>query len=184
MQPRPRTRLCAALPLLAAIYLPAAFAAEATPPAPTATSGASAPASAASAAATVSAGKCPADDALRAPDLYGEWSVELPALGVRGHLTLKQHPEFSDSLRGLFDYGATHSIASGDIEAGDFNLDESRDGKSYYAFWTGHVQPGACGREIRGQWELAPLTDAPATDDGNTPPPGQSSPFILRRIGP
>jgi hypothetical protein len=190
-------RALAALALLTAVGLPPAFADEATPPTPAA-SDASAPAdiarncapdaacNPASDTAAASTDQCPADDALRAPDLYGEWSVELPALGLRGHLTLKQHPEFTDSLRGLFDYGTVHSIASGDIEEGDFDLDESRDGKSLYAFWTGHVQPGTCGHEIRGKWERAPLDDAPATDGGTgtTTPPSQSSPFILRRIGP
>jgi|GEM_PF-959580 len=182
MQPCSRLRFLVTLLLLAAIGLLPVFASAATPPAPNA----SAPASVAhESTAHPSTPSCPADDALRASDLYGQWSVELPALGIRGHLTLKQHPEFTDSLRGLFDYGNVHSIASGDIEAGDFNLDESRDGKSYYAFWTGHIQPGTCGREIRGQWERAPLDNAPtATSDGTAAPSQSSSPFILRRIGP
>ena len=65
-----------------------------------------------------------------APQLYGAWEVELTQLGQRGRLLLRQHPEFRESLRGEFSYGGQASIASGDVEGGEVNLDESRDGKS------------------------------------------------------
>ena len=108
-----------------------------------------------------------------ARQLYGNWIVELPALGQRGTLLLRQHPDFSESLRGEFSYGGHTSIASGDLDEGELNLDESRDGKSLFAFWTGQLVPASCGREIRGTWQQLPK-------------PGQSaleSPFVLRRVG-
>ena len=108
-----------------------------------------------------------------APQLYGEWEFTLPALGQRGRMRLRQHPDFAASLRGELDYGGTHSIASGDIEDGELNLDESRDGKSLYAFWTGRLVPAACGREITGTWEQVPHAGQPAL----------KSPFVLRRVG-
>ena len=110
---------------------------------------------------------------LRAGQLYGTWELELTALNQRGQLTLRQHPEFSESLRGEFRYGDQRSIASGDIEAGEFNLDESLDGKSLYAFWTGQLTPSACGAEIRGTWQTLAQPGKPA----------QESPFVLRRGG-
>lgn len=96
---------------------------------------------------------CPDLAGWSARQLYGDWDVELTDLGERGRLTLRRHPEFGESLRGEFSYGGHVSIASGDIEEGEVNLDESRDGKSLYAFWTGQLVPAACGREIRGTWQ-------------------------------
>ena len=108
-----------------------------------------------------------------ARQLYGNWIVELPALGQRGTLLLRQHPDFSESLRGEFSYGGHTSIASGDLDEGELNLDESRDGKSLFAFWTGQLVPASCGREIRGTWQQLPQPGQPALE----------SPFVLRRAG-
>lgn len=114
---------------------------------------------------------CPGLDRWPAERLHGTWRVELPALGLHGELLLRRHPEFSASLRGELDYGGQRAIASGDLEGGELNLDESRDGKSLHAFWTGHLVPSACGREIRGTWQTVPRPGQP----------GQESAFVLRR---
>ena len=110
---------------------------------------------------------------LRAGQLYGTWELELTNLNQRGELTLRQHPEFSESLRGEFRYAGQRSIASGDVEAGEFNLDESQDGKSLYAFWSGKLTPARCGAEIRGTWQTLPQPGQPARE----------SAFVLRRGG-
>ena len=115
---------------------------------------------------------CPDVTRLHAAQLHGSWELELVQAGLRGQLTLRQHPEFSASLRGEFRYGGERSIASGDVEGGEFNLDESRDGKSLFAFWSGRLVPGACGAEIRGRWQ-------PLVREGQ-PAPAESD-FILRR---
>ncbi len=115
---------------------------------------------------------CPDLNRWAARQLYGRWSIELPGLGERGELLLRQHPEFSESLRGELRYAGHASIASGDIEDGELNLDESRDGKSLFAFWTGRLVPAACGREIRGTWEQVPKAGEPS----------RKSAFVLRRI--
>lgn len=109
---------------------------------------------------------------LHAAHLYGSWLLELPQAGQRGTLTLRQHPEFSGSLRGEFYYGGQRSIASGDVEEGEFNLDESRDGKTLHAFWSGQLVPAACGAEIRGAWQPLAQPGQPARAE---------SEFILRR---
>lgn len=117
---------------------------------------------------------CPQLTRWGARQLYGSWEVELTDLGLRGRLALRQHPEFSESLRGDFDYGGHRSIASGDIEDAEVNLDESRDGKSLHAFWTGQLVPAACGHEIRGNWQqLARPGEA-----------ARESRFVLRRTTP
>ena len=125
-------------------------------------------------AATVSPADCPDVTRLHAAQLYGSWDVELVQARQRGRLTLRQHPEYSASLRGEFRYGGQTSIASGDVEGGEFNLDESRDGKSLFAFWSGKLVPAACGAEIRGRWQPLARESQPA-------PP--ESDFVLRRAG-
>lgn len=103
--------------------------------------------------------------------LHGAWDVELTDLDEYGQLELSQHPEFKASLRGHFKYADDDAIASGDLSEGHFNLDESRDGKRLYAFWTGYLVPQACGEEIRGEWERLETSDQP----------GLKSAFVLRR---
>lgn len=115
---------------------------------------------------------CPDLAHWQARQLYGRWRVELPALEQTGTLVLRQHPEFTASLRGEFTLGGIHSIASGDVEEGDFNLDESRDGKTLSAFWTGRLDAASCGREIRGSLQRL---DRPGQ-------PGLDTPFVLRRV--
>ena len=117
--------------------------------------------------------ECPDVTQLRSAQLYGTWELEMAATGQRGQLTLRQHPEFTESLRGELRYGAQRSIASGDVEAGEFNLDESLDGKSLYAFWSGQLTPAKCGAEIRGTWQTLPHDGKPSVE----------SPFVLRREG-
>ena len=114
---------------------------------------------------------CPDVTQLHAAQLYGSWVLHLVQSGQRGQLTLRQHPEFSASLRGEFRYGDHSSIASGDVEAGEFHLDESRDGKTLFAFWSGTLVPAACGAEIRGTWQVLPKEGQPARE----------SAFVLRR---
>lgn len=89
---------------------------------------------------------------LKAEQLYGEWTLELPEANQRGRMRLSRHPEFSESLRGHTQYGPVNAIASGDVTGGKFDLDESSDGKRLTATWSGSLPPAGCGDEIRGQW--------------------------------
>lgn len=117
---------------------------------------------------------CPDPTHWGAADLHGGWTVALPELGEHGTLVLRRHPEFSASLRGELRIGGHASIASGDLEEGEFNLDESRDGKTLFAFWSGRLAGMACGREIRGSMQQL---DRPGE-------PGRESTFVLRRMVP
>ncbi|TAN09769.1 MAG: hypothetical protein EPN34_12890 [Burkholderiaceae bacterium] len=108
-----------------------------------------------------------------ARDLYGTWRIDFPDRHETGTLLLRQHPEYSASLRGELNYGGHASIASGDIQQGELDLDESRDRKNLYAMWTGNLVPSSCGNEIRGTWQkVVPQGD-----------PVVQTAFILRRIG-
>lgn len=108
-----------------------------------------------------------------ARDLYGTWQVDFPALHETGTLLLRQHPVYSGSLRGELNYGGHTSIASGDVQQGELDLDESRDRKNLYAMWTGNLVPSSCGNEIRGTWQkVVPQGD-----------PVVQTAFILRREG-
>ncbi|ARU04049.1 hypothetical protein CCO03_04600 [Comamonas serinivorans] len=119
--------------------------------------------------ATAEPGTCRDVTRMTARDLYGEWRLSLLKPNVGGHMRLSQHPEFSESLRGHIAYGDVQAIASGDVTAGQFDLDESADGKRMTATWSGKLTPAACGNEIRGTW-----TDLERD---------QSSAFVLRRVG-
>lgn len=115
---------------------------------------------------------CPDLHRWPASRLYGQWLVELPGLGQSGTLLLRQHPEFGASLRGEFELDGHHSIASGDLEEGELNLDESRDGKSLHAFWSGHLVVARCGQEVRGLWQQVPGALGQTAE----------SPFVLKRL--
>lgn len=95
---------------------------------------------------------CLAPKAFQSHHLFGAWRIELPGTKQTGRMTLRRHPEFSESLRGELRYGNTESIASGDIEEGELNLDESSNRISITATWTGKLVEGSCGKEIRGEW--------------------------------
>ena len=117
---------------------------------------------------------CPHLARWQARELHGLWRVELPQLGERGTLVLRQHPEFAASLRGEFELAGVRSIASGDVEEGEFNLDESHDGKRLSAFWNGRLDAATCGREIHGTVQRLPVPGQRAVE----------TPFVLRRNPP
>ncbi len=98
------------------------------------------------------ASACLAPKAFQSHHLFGAWRIELPATKQTGRITLRRHPEFSESLRGELRYGSTEAIASGDIEDGELNLDESSNRISITATWTGKLVESSCGKEIRGEW--------------------------------
>lgn len=105
--------------------------------------------------------RCPAAAELRAEDLHGLWRLTLwPEDGSEsapistGAMLFGPHPEYPGSVRGrLRRAGPGADIeaeVAGDVgDDGEFNLDESADGRTMDAVWSG--QPLDCGRTIRGQ---------------------------------
>lgn len=103
---------------------------------------------------------CPAATELRPSDLYGLWRLLLWPEGgsastptSSGALVLGPHPEYAGSVRGrLRRTGAgaeREAEVAGDVDdEGVFVLDESADGQTIDAVWTG--EPTDCGRRIQG----------------------------------
>jgi hypothetical protein len=101
------------------------------------TASASAPALAASAASSASA-PSPASTA-----------------SVSATLRFERHPELAESVRGRVERDGASIQLAGDVDEGDFTLEESQDGQRISATWTGRVVNGSCGKEIRGTWTNA-----------------------------
>ena len=91
--------------------------------------------------------------------LYGLWQLTLWPEGgsetaplSRGALLFERHPEYPGSVRGDLRRSGTGrdllALVSGDVADGEFNLDESADGVTMDAVWSG--APQDCGRLIRG----------------------------------
>lgn len=110
--------------------------------------------------AAPSTSACPAALELQASDLYGLWRLSLWPEGSddtaphsTGAMLFGPHPEFVDSVRGRLRRSGPgadlEAEVAGDITSdGEFVLDESSDGTSIDAVWSG--QPTDCGRRIQG----------------------------------
>lgn len=107
----------------------------------------------------------PAETAQR--HLLGFWRAEFDG-GHAGTLLLEKHPEYAESFSGMVNRNGERSRVAGDIEDGDFTLEESADGKRISATWIGEVVDGSCGREIRGTWQA----------EGDK----LARPFVLRKL--
>jgi hypothetical protein len=103
------------------------------------TASASAPALAASAASSPSTS---------APSLASTASVSAT-------LRFERHPELAESVRGRVERDGASIQLAGDVDEGDFTLEESQDGQRISATWIGRVVNGSCGKEIRGTWTNA-----------------------------
>ena len=96
--------------------------------------------------------------------LLGQWSAELssasPALPTTAKIELWPHPELAASVRGRVLRSGAQTLAAGDVDQGDFTLEESVNGTNISATWIGQVVQGSCGKEIRGTWsqEHPPLS--------------------------
>jgi hypothetical protein len=109
---------------------------------------------------------CPAAADVAQAHVVGEWKAQVEG-ATPFIITLARHPEFAETLRGFFERDGKRIVVAGDVDDGDFTLEESEDGVRITAVWLGDVVEGSCGREIRGTWkkEGAPL----------------ERPFILRK---
>lgn len=112
---------------------------------------------------------CPKTADIGQPHLLGLWRAEFEGLPQGATLLLERHPDYAQSLAGAINRNGERRPVAGDIEDGEFTLEESADGRSISATWMGHVAEGSCGKEIRGTWQ-----------DSNGAP---ARPFILRKQG-
>jgi hypothetical protein len=104
-------------------------------------------------AACGSAFACPKAGEVQARDVFGLWRAEFEGLPRGATLWIEKHPEDDGGLSGKANRDGQQSLLAGDVGKGEFNLEESYDGKRISAVWIGDVVDGSCGREIRGIWQ-------------------------------
>ena len=105
--------------------------------------------------ASLQPSNCPVAGEIRQHHLLGLWRASFEGPGQRATLLLEQHPELADSVRGAINRGGERALVAGDVDDGEFTLEESVDGVRISATWSGSVIDGSCGREIRGDWQGA-----------------------------
>ena len=94
---------------------------------------------------------CPHASEVGQAHLLGRWHAEVegdaPAL-----LLLEKHAVYGASVSGTLERAGQRRSVAGDVDDGEFTLEESADGVRIAAAWLGEIVEGSCGREIRGQW--------------------------------
>ena len=111
---------------------------------------------------------CPTPAEMTHLHLYGLWRAEFSGMARGATLLFEKHPDYPESVRGGINRDGARGLVAGDVEDGEFSLDESADGISIFAAWSGSVVENSCGKEIRGTW----------TPASGTPVLG----FILRKV--
>jgi len=98
---------------------------------------------------------CPAADAVTVLHLIGAWRVTWDDLPEPALLTLGRDPDNPGGVRGTLTRRSGPAQLAGDVEQGDFTLEESTDGQHISANWVGSVTADRCGQDIRGLWTAA-----------------------------
>lgn len=116
--------------------------------------------------------------------LYGQWLAQIDGEPGAASVQFLKDPDQDDSLVGSINRAlpvdpkapktpkgaaAKPALLAGDVQDGEFNLEESDDGVRISATWSGQLVAASCGKEIKGIWTNA-LND-------------QTHPFVLRRQG-
>jgi hypothetical protein len=103
--------------------------------------------------AALAASPCPAAAEVSQDDLLGLWRAEFEGLPRGATLLLEKHPALAESVRGAVNRDGQRAQVAGDVDEGEFTLEESINGTNISATWLGDVVEGSCGREIRGTWQ-------------------------------
>lgn len=96
---------------------------------------------------------CPGASETGQRQMLGLWHATFQGMPQGATLLLERHPELADSVRGAINRDGERAQVAGDVDDGEFTLEESVDGLRIDATWTGTVIDGSCGREIRGDWQ-------------------------------
>ena len=96
---------------------------------------------------------CPKAAEVAQRHLLGLWRAEFEGLAQGATLLLEKHPELAESVRGGINRNGERAEVAGDVDDGEFTLEESTNGVNISATWLGDVVEGSCGREIRGTWQ-------------------------------
>lgn len=111
---------------------------------------------------------CPKASAIGASHMLGLWRAEFEPPLPGATLLIERHPRYAESFSGAINRNGDRSLLAGDVEDGEFTMEESADGVRISATWIGDVVDGSCGKEIRGTWEA-----------GEGAP---KRPFVLRKM--
>ena len=104
-------------------------------------------------AAQVAHAACPKAGEVTQRHLLGLWRAEFEGQAQGATLLLEKHPELAESVRGGINRDGERGEVAGDVDDGEFTLEESANGINISATWLGDVVEGSCGREIRGTWQ-------------------------------
>jgi len=104
-------------------------------------------------AAQAAAAACPKATEVERDQLLGIWRAEFEGMPQGATLLLEPHPELAGSVSGAINRNGDRARLAGDVDQGEFTLEESVNGTNISAVWLGDVVEGSCGREIRGTWK-------------------------------
>lgn len=105
------------------------------------------------AAAAHAQAPCPHASEVRQAHLLGLWRAEFDGAHA-ATLLLEKHPHYTESFSGFLNRNGDRRPVAGDVEDGEFTMEESADGTKISATWLGELVEGSCGKEIRGTWTL------------------------------
>lgn len=111
---------------------------------------------------------CPAPEAVTHLHLYGLWQASSEGWPGQATLRLRRSESHAEGVSGEIERAGERAWLAGDVDEGEFTLEESTDGQAISATWTGKVSENSCGMEIQGSWSRA--GDAAAY------------PFVLRKL--
>jgi hypothetical protein len=97
---------------------------------------------------------CPHASEVAQAQMLGLWRAELEGSGHVGSLLLEKHALYAQSLSGWINRNGERRQVAGDVEDGEFTLEESADGVRIAAAWVGELVEGSCGKEVRGTWTI------------------------------
>lgn len=95
---------------------------------------------------------CPLPSQITPLHLYGLWRAEFEGQAQGATVLFEKHPELSGSVSGGVNRDGAKALVAGDVDNGEFTLEESNDGQRITATWLGKVVENSCGKEIRGTW--------------------------------
>ncbi len=98
---------------------------------------------------------CPAPEDVTPQHLYGTWVAEVKlgdSSAEQIRVLFTKHPELAGSVSGTLERAGSRALIAGDVDHGEFTLEESLDGQRINATWLGQVVPNSCGKEITGTW--------------------------------
>ena len=82
---------------------------------------------------------CPQPEDIGPLHLYGLWRAEFAGLPQGATLLFEKHPEWAGSVSGAINRNGERARISGDVDQGEFSLEESADGVAVSALWQGTV---------------------------------------------